>query len=514
MARINGSFRICGRHGWFAARSEAASGNLQGQDCAASAKVFATCMGETEGLVFFGLRGDSAPHEGSGFVAKIGFISLGCPKNLVDTEVMLGLLQKEGHTITADKSEAEIIVVNTCSFIESAKKESIEAILETAELKKSGKCRRLIVAGCMAERYPKEIQSDLVEVDAILGTNQLAQIARAVSGEAIDPPNTFGRSDADLYLYDHTTPRSLATPAYTAYLKIAEGCDHTCSFCIIPKIRGRFRSRSIQSLVQEARMLAERGVKEITLVSQDTTSFGLDIGIQDGLAHLLDSLAKVEGIRWIRFLYVYPDLVSDRLVEVINSNEKICKYIDMPLQHASTRMLKSMRRGGNRASLQKMIERIRTNVPGVTFRTTMIVGYPGETEEDFEELKAFCREMEFDRLGVFGYSDEEDTLAHDLPGKVPAATAEMRRRELMKLQAKIAKAKNRLLVGKEFLVLIEGPSQESELLIQGRLESQAPEIDGVCLINDSEAGPVGPGEFHTLRITRAIEHDLLGTIIR
>jgi ribosomal protein S12 methylthiotransferase len=447
-------------------------------------------------------------------LAKVGFISLGCPKNLVDTEVMLGLLQKEGHTITADQSEAEIIVVNTCSFIESSKRESIETILEAAEWKKSGKCRRLIVAGCMAERYPNEIQSDLVEVDAILGTNQLREIARVVSGEAIPPPNSFGRSEADHYLYDHTTPRSLATPSYTAYIKIAEGCDHTCSFCIIPKIRGPFRSRSIHSLVQEARVLAGQGVKEITLVSQDTTSFGLDLGIQDGLAHLLGALAKVDGIRWIRFLYVVPDLVSDRLVEAINSHDKICKYIDMPLQHASARMLKSMRRGGNRASLERMIERIRTSIPGVTFRTTMIVGHPGETEEDFQELKEFCRKMEFDRLGVFSYSDEEDTLSYELPDKVTARTAERRRRELMKQQVKIVTMKNRRLAGRELPVLLEGPSQESELLLQGRLESQAPEIDGVCLINDSEVGPVNAGEFRTIRISKAIEHDLLGTIIR
>jgi ribosomal protein S12 methylthiotransferase len=447
-------------------------------------------------------------------VAKIGFISLGCPKNLVDTEVMLGLLQKEGHTITADKSEAEIIVVNTCSFIESSKQESIETILEAAEWKNAGKCRRLIVAGCLAERYPNEIQSDLVEVDAILGTNQLTEIARVVSGEAVPPPNSFGRSEADHYLYDHTTPRSLATPSYTAYVKIAEGCDHTCSFCIIPKIRGPFRSRSIHSLVREVRALAARGVREITLVSQDTTSFGLDLGIQDGLSHLLGALVKVDGICWIRFLYVYPDLVSDRLVEVINSHDKICKYVDMPLQHVSARMLKMMRRGGNRASLERMIERIRTSIPGVTFRTTMIVGHPGETEEDFLQLKEFCQEMEFDRLGVFSYSDEEDTLSCGLPDKVQARTAERRRRELMKQQVKIVKMKNRRLVGKELPVLIEGPSPESELLLQGRLESQAPEIDGVCLINDSEVGPVKAGEFRILRISKAIEHDLLGTIIR
>lgn len=447
-------------------------------------------------------------------MAKVGFVSLGCPKNLVDSEVMLGLLQKEGHTITTDTSEADVIVVNTCSFIEGSKKESIDMILSAAELKKSGQCKRLVVAGCLAERYPKEIQSDLVEVDAILGTNQIEQIASAVSGDSVLPPTSFGRSDADFYLYDHTTPRILATPSYTAYMKIAEGCDHTCSFCIIPKIRGPLRSRSIHSLVQEARNLAERGVKEITLVSQDTTSFGADFGLQDGLAHLLEALAGVGDLRWIRFLYVYPDMVSDRLVEVISSHEQICKYIDMPLQHASARILRAMRRGGNRASLERMIQRIRTGIPGVTFRTTMIVGHPGETEEDFRELMDFCRDTEFDRLGVFAYSDEENTHSHELSGKVPARTVERRRRELMEQQSKIARAKNRRLIGREFPVLIEGPSQESELLLQGRLESQAPEIDGVCIINDSEVGPVHAGEFRVIRLTQELEHDLLGTIVR
>ena len=353
-----------------------------------------------------------------------------------------------------------------------------------------------------------------MEVDAILGTNQIRQIADAVSGDAVPLPASFGRSDADLYLYDHTTPRILATPSYTAYMKIAEGCDHTCSFCIIPKIRGPFRSRSIHSLVQEARDLVDRGVKEITLVSQDTTSFGTDLGLQDGLAHLLEALAKVDGLRWLRFLYVYPDLVSDRLVDVITNHDQICKYIDMPLQHVNARILKAMRRGGNRASLERMIERIRSRIPGATFRTTMIVGHPGESEEDFLELKEFCRDMEFDRLGVFAYSDEENTLSYELTDKVPARIAERRRRELMKQQVKIAAAKNRKLIGKEFPALLEGVSQESELLLQGRLESQAPEIDGVCLINDSEVAPVSAGEFRVVRISRALEHDLLGTIIR
>jgi ribosomal protein S12 methylthiotransferase len=447
-------------------------------------------------------------------VAKIGFISLGCPKNLVDCEVMLGLLQKEGHSITSNTSEAEILVVNTCSFIGDSKKESIDTILEAADLKKSGSCKRLIVTGCLAERYPKQIQTDLVEVDAILGTNQVEQITEAVAGVEISPPTSFGRSDADLYLYDHNTPRSLVTPRYSAYMKIAEGCDHTCAFCVIPKIRGKFRSRSIPSLVQEATNLSAQGVREITLVSQDTTSYGVDLRLQDGLAQLLEALDRVDGLRWIRFLYVYPNLVSDRLVDIVSSSQKICSYIDMPLQHASARILKAMKRGGDRRSLTTMIRRIRQGIPNVTLRTTMIVGFPGETERDFAELKDFCREMEFDRLGVFAYSDEEDTDAFGHGRKVAAARAEERRRILMKQQEEIAAKKNRTLVGKELPILIEGPSGESELLLQGRLESQAPEIDGVCLINDSKVGEVRGGDFRTIRITRALTHDLLGTIVR
>jgi ribosomal protein S12 methylthiotransferase len=447
-------------------------------------------------------------------VAKIGFISLGCPKNLVDSEVMIGLLQAQGHVLTSDPEDAEILVVNTCSFIEGSKRESIDTILAAAQLKNTGKCKKIIVAGCLAERYPKEIRNDLVEVDAIIGTNQIEQITRAVEGETIAPPNSFGRSDADLYLYDDTTPRTLIGPTYSAYMKISEGCDHICSFCIIPKIRGRLRSRTIPSLVKEATHLASQGVKEITLISQDTTSYGVDLGIQDGLAALLQELDKVDGLTWIRFLYVYPKLVGDKLIDVVSSSKKICKYIDMPLQHASAGVLKSMRRGGNRKSLTRMIEHIRRRIPGVTFRTTMIVGHPGETAEDFGELKEFCLEMEFDRLGVFAYSDEEDTAAYELQSKVPSRTAESRRRILMKQQAQISRQKNLALVGKEFTILVEGPSDESELLLQGRLESQAPEIDGVCLINDSDVGQVQSGEFRTIRITKALEHDLIGKIVK
>jgi ribosomal protein S12 methylthiotransferase len=447
-------------------------------------------------------------------LAKIGFISLGCPKNLVDSEVMIGLLQAQGHVLTADPADAEILVINTCSFIGDSKKESIDTILAAAQLKNTGSCKKLIVTGCLAERYPKEIRSDLVEVDAILGTNQIEEIVRAVAGEPVAPPNSFGRGDADLYLYDGKTPRTLIGPQYAAYLKISEGCDHTCAFCIIPKIRGKLRSRTIPSLVNEATQLAAQGVKEITLISQDTTSYGTDLGIRDGLANLLEALDKVEGLRWIRFLYVYPDLVSDKMIQVITSSEKICRYVDMPLQHASAAVLKAMRRGGNRASLTRMIDRIRNGIPGVTFRTTMIVGFPGETKADFLELKKFCREMEFDRLGVFTYSDEEDTIAYGLEQKVPARAAERRRRVLMEQQAEIARRKNRALIGKEFPILVEGPSQESEFLLQGRLESQAPEIDGVCLINDSEVGGIQSGEFRTFRIARVLEHDLFGKIVR
>jgi ribosomal protein S12 methylthiotransferase len=447
-------------------------------------------------------------------VAKIAFISLGCPKNLVDSEVMAGLLQKAGHVLTTDRAEAEIVVVNTCSFIQDSKQESIDTILEAAGLKKSGACKRLIVTGCLAERYPQEIRSDLPEVDLILGTNQVLDITRAAAGETISPSRTFGRNDADFYLYDEKTPRALATPPYAAYIKIAEGCDHTCAFCIIPSIRGPFRSRSISSLAQDARNLAASGVKEITLVSQDTTSYGADLGIEDGLAQLLEALDRVPGIRWIRFLYVYPNMVSDRLMKVVSGSDRICKYIDIPLQHVSAHILRAMRRGGNRNSLSRLIDRIRLGVPGVTLRTTMIVGYPGETERDFEELKIFCRDMEFDRLGVFCYSDEEGTASYNSRHKVSAAAAEKRRLELMRQQARISRRKNRQLVGKELTVLVEGPSEQSDLLLQGRLESQAPEIDGVCLINDSRVGQPVPGEFRIVRITRALEHDLVGTLIR
>jgi ribosomal protein S12 methylthiotransferase len=447
-------------------------------------------------------------------VAKIVFISLGCPKNTVDSEVMTGLLQQRGHSFTTDPAEAEIIIINSCSFIEDAKKESIETILAAARYKKSGICRKLIVTGCLPERYHSEMSVELVEVDVMLGTNQIEHIVTAVEEDSVPPPDSYGRRDADLYLYDHTTPRTLTGPQHSAYIKIAEGCDRTCSFCIIPKIRGRYRSRSIASLLEEASRLASKGVKEITLVSQDTTGYGRDIGMKEGLADLLEALAGISDLRWIRFLYAYPDGISDRLLQAINSSEKICRYVDLPLQHVSAGILKAMRRGGDRAMLTRTIERIRAAIPGVTLRTTLIVGFPGETRNDFLELKSFCSEIEFDRLGVFVYSDEDDTAAFSLSPKIAIRTARNRQRVLMEQQEGINNRKNLRLKGKKIEILVEGPSGESDLLLQGRAEFQAPEIDGVCLINDSEVGTLCEGEFRMFRVTRGLGHDLLGKIVK
>jgi len=427
---------------------------------------------------------------------------------------MIGLVRRGGHEVTPDAAAADVLVVNTCGFVSDAKKESIAAILEAAQLKESGRCRRLVVTGCLPERYAEQMRAEFPEVDVLLGTNQVADILRAVDGVAVAPPDSYGKSDAHLYLYDHKTPRILVGAPHAAYVKIAEGCDHACAFCVIPKIRGRFRSRSLPSLLAEARRLAEAGVKEVTLVAQDTTGYGADLGMEDGLADLLAALEKVEGIGWIRFLYAYPDVFSDRLIGVIRDSGKVCRYVDMPLQHASADVLRAMRRGGSRAGLERMVERIRKGIPGVTLRTTFIVGFPGETRRDFLELKNFCRDMEFERMGVFAYSDEEDTAAHGLGPKVSARTAQRRRGVLMEQQEEIAAKQNRRLAGKEFKVLVEGPSEESDLLLQGRMESQAPEIDGVCLINDSDVEGVAAGDFRIVRVTEAMGHDLLCTIVR
>jgi len=449
-------------------------------------------------------------------MTKIGFISLGCPKNLVDSEVMMGQLKQKGYEITADAAEADTVVVNTCGFIESAKQESIETILEAARLKTDGKATRLIVAGCLVERYRNELKAEIPEVDAFIGTSQINDIL------AVCDPRTNPRSlpvvplgnQSATYLYDESTPRVLATPSHYAFIKIAEGCDRPCAFCFIPQMRGHFRSRRFGSIVAEAHQLAEEGVKELILVAQDSSRYGEDLDKQDALAHLLRELSRTDGIKWVRVMYTYPTHISDGFLDVLAEEPKAVKYLDIPLQHASQNVLKLMKRGGNRASLERLIERVRDRVHGIAVRTTFITGFPGETEEDFAELLTFVRNVEFDRVGVFTYSDEEGTLAYDLPNKVEPKIAKKRRDRLMKEQAKISLRRNQAKVGRVFPVLFEGESAESDLLWQGRLETQAPDIDGCVLISDAPEGFIPQaGQMVNVLITEAQEYDLVGSIV-
>ncbi len=447
---------------------------------------------------------------------KIGFISLGCPKNLVDSEVMMGQLQQNGYEITADAGDADTVVVNTCGFIASAKQESIDAILEAARLKSAGKATRLIVAGCLVERYRDELQAEMPEVDAFIGTSQINDILTVCDPKTNTrslPVVALGNQSAT-YLYDESTPRVLATPSHYAFIKIAEGCDRPCAFCFIPQMRGHFRSRRFGSIVAEAQQLAEEGVKELILVAQDSSRYGEDLGKPDALAHLLRELAHTEGIEWVRVMYTYPTHISDGFLDVLAQEPKAVKYLDMPLQHASQNVLKLMKRGGNRVSLEKLIQRVRARVPGIAIRTTFITGFPGETAQDFEELLTFVRNVEFDRVGVFTYSDEEGTPAFDLPAKVDPKIAERRRATLMKEQSRISRRRNKARVGETVRVLFEGESNESELLWQGRTETQAPDIDGCVLINDAPQG-VTPelGTMVNVLITGAQEYDLVGSII-
>ncbi|MBD0373008.1 MAG: 30S ribosomal protein S12 methylthiotransferase RimO [Pyrinomonadaceae bacterium] len=447
---------------------------------------------------------------------KVGFISLGCPKNLVDSEVMMGELQQSGYEITTDASEADTLVVNTCGFIDSAKQESVDAILEAARLKAEGKCKRLVVAGCLVERYRDDLLKELPEVDAFIGTNQIKEITK-VADERVNaralPVLPIGNQTAT-YLYDESSPRVLATPRYMAYIKIAEGCDRPCAFCFIPQMRGHFRSRRFGSILSEAQTLAAQGVKEIVLVAQDSSRYGEDLGQHDALAHLLRELSRLDGIEWVRVMYTYPTHISDAFLDVLAREEKAVKYLDMPLQHASANVLKLMKRGGTRQSLERLIERVRERVPGIAVRTTFITGFPGETEEDFEELLTFIRNVEFDRVGVFTYSDEEGTPAFDLPGKVDPKVAKRRRARLMKEQARISRRINRAKIGSTVRVLFEGASKESDLIWQGRMETQAADIDGVVLINEApeEFEPV-PGRLVDVLITEAHDYDVIGRIV-
>lgn len=447
---------------------------------------------------------------------KVGFVSLGCPKNLVDSEVMMGQLARAGYEITSNAAEADTVVVNTCGFIESAKQESVDAILEATRWKEEGKASRVVVAGCLVERYRDDLMKELPEVDAFIGTSQINDILKAAD-EAFDARQlTITRigNKTSTYLYDEYTPRLRATQSHTAFIKIAEGCDRPCAFCSIPLMRGSFRSRRFGSVIEEARDLAKQGVKEVVLIAQDSSRYGEDLGEVDALAALIRALGEIEGLEWIRVMYAYPTHISDAFLAAIAETPKAVKYLDMPLQHASRNVLKLMRRGGTRESLERLIARVREGVPGIVIRTTFITGFPGETDEDFEELMAFVRNCRFENVGVFTYSDEEGTPAYDLPNKVDPKVATRRRDRLMKEQAKVSRELNKAKIGQTFPVLFEGLSQESDLLFQGRVQGQAQEIDGYILINDMPDNfEPQIGNIYPVRITEAHNYDLIGEIV-
>lgn len=440
---------------------------------------------------------------------KVGFVSLGCPKNLLDSEVMLGHLTRAGYELVSRPEEAEVLVVNTCGFIEAAKQESIDTILEMARHKETGRCRRLVVTGCLAQRYSRQIASEIPEVDVVFGLDQLHTITEACEEEQrrVTPLSADGSA---AYLYDHLAPRVLTTPSHYAYVKISEGCDYPCTFCIIPRIRGSYRSRQPESILAEAESLAARGVKELVLIAQDTTRYGDELGLKRGLAALLRQLAAVEGIEWVRFLYAYPTTVDDSVLEAMADEPALCRYVDIPLQHASDPILKAMKRPGTGKSNRALLRRIREAVPGVAIRSSFIVGFPGETEADFQVLADFCAEVELDHLGVFTYSNEEGTGAHVARETISSRQKERRHHELMRQQSGISLRKNRERVGSVLPVLVEGPSEETELLLQGRAEHQAPGIDGVVLINDGEASP---GCFAAVEVTEAHPYDLVGRVV-
>jgi ribosomal protein S12 methylthiotransferase len=470
---------------------------------------------------------------------KVGFVSLGCPKNLVDGEVMLGYAREAGHEITADASDADVIVVNTCAFIDNAKQESIDAILEMAQQKRDGKCSRLVVTGCLAERYRDELRKEIPEIDAVLGTGEVPAIVEALSPTAdsrspiADRSNTpsgevkpltfhkksIGHRTPDAghprerptYLYDAETPRLITTPRHFAYVKIAEGCDYTCAFCIIPTLRGEYRSRTRESIVAEARALAAQGVKELLLISQDTTFFGIDRQERGALATLLRELNAIDGLQWIRLLYLYPTTITDDVLAAMAECEKVCRYVDLPLQHASADVLKRMRRPGNRRTYDALLARIRDRVPGVTLRTTFIVGFPGETDAELGELERFVRDTEFDHIGVFTYSHEEGTRAYAVTDDVPAATKRKRRDRIMSLQRDIVARRQQARIGSEVDVLIDGPSPEHELVLQGRLEGQAPDIDPVVYLTDCDPAAYGRGELIRAKLVGAQGYDLVAT---
>jgi ribosomal protein S12 methylthiotransferase len=462
---------------------------------------------------------------------KIGMISLGCPKNLVDSEVMLGLVQQSGHQLTRDAADADVLVVNTCAFIDKAKQESIDTILEMAELKKTGNCKRLVVTGCMAERYRDELKTQIPEIDAVLGTGEIPGIVHAIGHGGTETPSSFvpllrangepvgprnpdpGSRDLPTYIYDADTPRLLATPRHYAYVKIAEGCDYKCAFCIIPTLRGHYRSRPAESIIREAHALAARGVKELLLISQDTSFYGVDRGERGALARLLRELNTVDGLEWIRMLYLYPTTIGDDVLDAMAACEKVCNYVDLPLQHASDEVLKRMKRPGTRAAYERLLDRIRSRVPGVTLRTTFIVGFPGETETDFTELEDFVKAVGFDHLGVFTYSHEEGTSAHGFEDDVPARVKKQRQSRLMSLQKRLVAKAQQLRVGQQVRLLVDGPSSDHELVLRARLEGHAPDIDPVVYLTNCDPSEFSAGQFVEAEIVGSRDYDLLASPI-
>ena len=441
---------------------------------------------------------------------NVHFVSLGCPKNRVDTEVMLGHTAEAGHQLVAQPEAADVIVVNTCGFIGEAKQESIDAILEMARHKQAGTCKRLVVAGCLSQRYPKELAAEMPEVDQFLGTDEVGAISKAIAGTI----ERLSVTDTPAYLYDDASPRRRSQAPHTAYVKIAEGCDRPCAFCIIPKLRGPQRSRTPESVLREARELASGGTREICLVAQDLTTYGTDLeGDRPRLATLLRELAGVEGLGWVRLHYAYPSACTDELLDVIGGEARVASYLDVPIQHVDSGVLKAMRRGYGERQVRDLVARFRERVPGGTFRTTFIAGHPGETDQAFQRLCDFVREAELDHVGIFNFSREEGTVAALLPNRVPQKEIDARRRELLRIQREVSKKKLRAMRGRTLRVLVEGPSDESEYLLMGRHEGQAPEIDGqVYLSLAPDGAPPAAGTFVDARVTHSAEYDLAAEI--
>jgi ribosomal protein S12 methylthiotransferase len=442
---------------------------------------------------------------------SVGVVSLGCPKNLVDTEVMLGHLKKAGHEIVPD-SQARVVMVNTCGFIDRAKEESVEAILEQVERKKRGEIDRIIVAGCMVQKYGRELSEEIPEVDAFVGLDELELAPAAAAG--LPTLARFTEKPLATRLYDEAAPRILSRRRGYAYLKVGEGCDNPCTFCTIPQMRGLQRSRTIESLVAEARALESQGVSELVLISQDTTRYGEDLGMKrKGLALLVERLLAETRFPWVRFLYAYPKTLDDSVLDLMARDSRFVPYVDIPLQHVSRAILSKMKRGGDAASYLAMIARMREKVPSIAIRTTFIVGFPGEGEDEFRELCEFVRAAEFDNLGAFTYSPEPGSASEPLGDPVPAEEKESRKAFLLSLQQPIARKKNRSLVGREVEAIVEGPCEETEHLLEGRIRSQAPEIDGRLLINDTGGRNVSPGEIVRVRVSEAHEYDLVGGLV-